>query len=189
MTIGRLGCAAGAAILAALLGGCQTMNDLLDDKPAGQSEKEESAAAVAPQDVSFVEKADAAGNREVALGELALEVSKTKSVDDLAQQMVTDHKAAGEKLRAIAMGDSIDVPTGPSAAQTAADAGLAGLKGKDFDRAYADTMVKDHEAAVALFESEVAQGSDKALVAFARDTLPTLKMHLEHARNVLASLQ
>jgi putative membrane protein len=190
----KISMVAAATVILAALGGCETMNSLLDDKPAGQSENTQSASASAPamapqqQDVTFVQKAAAAGDKEVALGNLALGRSQNVAVDGFAQEMVTDHTQAGQKLMALAKAGSIEVPAAPSEEQVAMDAGLSDLKGKAFDRAYADMMVKDHEEAVALFETEAATGSDPALQAFAQDTLPTLRTHLEHARTLQGSL-
>lgn len=183
---GKLGFAAGAAILAALLGGCDTMNALLDDKP-GNAFSDSPSAETQPQDLAFVQQAAAAGDKEVALGKLAEERSSNAEVDSFAEQMVSDHGAANSELLAIAGEREIDVPAPPAEAPGAAD--LATLQGKAFDAAYVDLMVKDHEEAVALFEAQVGQGSDEALVAFAEEKLPTLRAHLEHARTLQNSLQ
>lgn len=192
MSYGKLIGAAAAALVVVALGGCETMNSLLDDKPAGQSESEstQAAAAMPPQqqDVTFVQTAAAAGSKEVALGELAVERSTNAAVDSFAQEMVTDHSQSNIELMALAEANSIDVPAAPSEEQAATEAGLENLNGKAFDAAYAEQMVKDHEAAVALFEAQAAQGSDPELAAFAQEKLPTLRAHLEHARTLQSSL-
>jgi putative membrane protein len=192
MAYGKLTSAAAAALIVAALGGCETMNALLDDKPAGQTESDgaQSAAAMPPQqqDVTFVQTAAAASSKEVALGELAVERSTNPAIDSFAQEMVTDHGAANTELMGLAEARSIDVPAAPSEAEAATEAGLGSLEGKAFDAAYAEQMVKDHEAAVALFEAQAAQGADPALAAFAEEKLPTLREHLEHARTLQSSL-
>lgn len=187
MGYGKLVGAAAAALVVVALAGCDTMDALLDDKPGnafGQTE------AVAPQeqDVAFAAEAAMAGSTEVLLGQLALEKSNIAAVKTFAQEMVTDHGAANAELTALAEAREIDLPTPPTQAQAAADAGLAALEGTAFEQAYADKMVKDHEAAVALFEAEAANGGDAALKAFAQETLPTLRTHLEHARALQSSL-
>ena len=183
----RVHIAAGAALFAIALGGCDTMNALLDDKPAGVTEQAE-ATPPPQQDVTFVQTAAVAGTKEVALGELALQRSDRDDVEGFAQQMVTDHSAANEELMAIAGERKIEVPATPSQQETAASAGLGSLEGRSFDAAYVDQMVKDHEAAVALFEAQAASGTDPALVAFAEEKLPALRAHLEHARTLQNSL-
>src|SRR6185312_9909376 len=61
---------------------------------------------------------------------------------------------------------------------------LEGLKGEQFDRAYLQQLVKDHEKAVALFQREADRGKNAELKQFANDTLPTLKDHLQMAKNL-----
>ena len=48
----------------------------------------------------------------------------------------------------------------------------------DFDSHYVSAQVKAHQAAVALFKSEVDGGRDNDLKEFAAETLPTLEKHL-----------
>ena len=65
---------------------------------------------------------------------------------------------------------------------------LAGKDGAGFDRAYIDAMVEDHEKAVRLFTDYQASGGNAALVAFARETLPVLRHHLDEAKGLQKSL-
>lgn len=56
--------------------------------------------------------------------------------------------------------------------------------GADFDKAYAEQMVKDHDKTVALFEDAAKNAVDADLKAFANKTLPTLKAHQAHAKAI-----
>jgi putative membrane protein len=58
---------------------------------------------------------------------------------------------------------------------------------KSFDQAYANNQVKAHEATIALFEEEAANGKDADLKKFAADTLPKLKHHLDEAKKLAAA--
>ncbi len=49
-------------------------------------------------------------------------------------------------------------------------------------------MVKDHEKAIKAFQKESAKGKDTDLVAFAKNTLPTLEQHLNHAESIDGTL-
>jgi len=51
----------------------------------------------------------------------------------------------------------------------------------DFDKEYSEKMVKDHKNAVDLFEKAANDGNDSDIKAWASNTLPTLRKHLEHA--------
>jgi len=56
------------------------------------------------------------------------------------------------------------------------------MSGAEFDRAYMNMMVSDHNKDVAEFEKESTKGGDPDLKAFAAKTLPTLKEHQQMAK-------
>ena len=142
------------------------------------------AASPHPADAGFVQKASAAGMAEVELSKLAATNASSAEVKSFAETMVTDHTAANEKLTAIARDKSIKPAAGPDATSTAAIASLKTKTGAAFDKQYEAIMLKDHKAAVALFEKEATSGQDSDLKAFANDTLPTLKHHLAMATDL-----
>ena len=59
---------------------------------------------------------------------------------------------------------------------------LSAMSGAEFDRAYMNMMVSDHNKDVAEFEKESTKGGDPDLKAFAAKTLPTLKEHQQMAK-------
>ena len=61
---------------------------------------------------------------------------------------------------------------------------LSKLQGVQFDRAYVQSMVKDHIKDVSAFEKETSSGSDPKLKDFANRTLPRLKDHLREAKEI-----
>ena len=100
------------------------------------------------------------------------------------QRMVQDHGQANEKLMAIAEQKGIQLPQElPEDAQQKYEE-LQQLSDAEFDRAYMDEMVKDHEKDVHAFEQQAESGQDPDLRAFAEETLPTLREHLEMAKEV-----
>jgi putative membrane protein len=147
-----------------------------------------SAMAGSMQPGSFVSKAATAGIEEVQLADLALSKSSNADVKAFAQKMKDDHSKANVKLSSIASADSIDVPTSLTAEQQSDVDGLKAKSGADFDKAYADFMVTDHQKAVALFESASSGASTPELRQFASDTLPTLRSHLQMAQTLQSGL-
>jgi putative membrane protein len=174
---------AGAALLLAALGGCDTMNALLDDKP-GNAFAETEAMPPQEQDATFVQTAAKDGAKEVALGELAVEKAASPAVKAFAERMVSDHGATNTELRTLADSRDLEVPAMPPEGQDPATTEMETLSGKAFDEAYVELMVAEHEKAVALFEAQASAGSDPALVAFAEEKLPTLRQHLAHAQGL-----
>ena len=66
---------------------------------------------------------------------------------------------------------------------------LAGLSGADFDRAYVNMMVKDHEKDVKEFEKASAKATDPDIRAWATSTLPTLREHLQQIRDIQSRMK
>ncbi|WP_369928988.1 DUF4142 domain-containing protein [Xanthomonas sp. NCPPB 2632] len=137
-------------------------------------------------DAKFVEAASAAGLAEVSLGKLGAQQGQSQEVKAFGQQMVDDHGKANDELKTIADGKSIPVSTMPMAPDAKAAAMIAKKQGADFDAAFKKKMVADHEKAVMLFTKESTAGKDPDLKAFATKTLPTLKHHLEMAKQLPA---
>jgi putative membrane protein len=122
-------------------------------------------------DQTFVQKASAAGLAEVADAQKAGQMATRDDVRRAAQQLLTDHQAANAKLKTLAERKNLPLSTSPAPAPPAPTAG-------DFDSQYIAAQIKAHQAAVALFKSEVDGGRDNDLKAFATETLPTLEKHL-----------
>jgi putative membrane protein len=140
------------------------------------------AADAAVQDEDFAMKAAAAGKKEVELGRLASRRGRSAAVKSFGRRMVTDHTMAGNRLKALAARKGITLPRELDADGRAAMDQLSSLRGREFDRAYMEMMVSDHEKALADFETESRSGADRGLRNFARQALPTLRMHLRMAR-------
>ncbi|HEU6448063.1 MAG TPA: DUF4142 domain-containing protein [Verrucomicrobiae bacterium] len=61
---------------------------------------------------------------------------------------------------------------------------LENLSGSDFDRAYANEMVHDHQQDVQKFQVASQSLSDQKLKTYAQQCLPTLREHLRMAENM-----
>jgi len=142
------------------------------------------AVAADNPDAKFYKAAAEGGIAEVEAGKLAQNKSSDSSVQDFGAMMVTDHSAANDKLKALAASKDLKLPTSSSVTQMATKAKLDVLLWKIFDSAYVKAMIKDHEAAVAMFKREIAQGQDPDAKAFATATLPTLQAHLKKIRSI-----
>jgi putative membrane protein len=133
-------------------------------------------------DTSFYEQALTAGDKEIAAAKLA-EKNGGDKVKDFAKMLVTDHTAMGKKVKDAA-GTSVTEPTTPP--DTSA---LDGKTGKDFDKAFVDQMVTDHQNAVALFDNASKNASTDKAKKLASDALPKLQKHLDEAQKLQASMQ
>jgi putative membrane protein len=138
-------------------------------------------------DATFYKRAAEGGIAEVQMGQLAQDKSSTQSVKDFGAMMIKDHSAANEKLKAIAAGKGIKLPTSPSVMQRASKTKLEVLSGNTFDKSYIKGMVEDHQEDIKEFQQEVSGGQDPDAKAFAATTLPTLKAHLKKIQEIASA--
>lgn len=140
-------------------------------------------------DGAFMTKAAQGGMAEVELGNLAVERASSPKVKEFGQRMVTDHSKANDDLKALSSKKGMTPPSGLDGASQATKDKLSRLNGADFDHAYMQDMVKDHQKDIAEFQKEADHGSDPDVKAFASKTLPTLQDHLRMAQDTLAAVK
>jgi len=122
------------------------------------------------------------GMMEVKLGQLAQTNGTNASVKELGKMMEMDHGKAGEELKAWAAKYNVTLPVvlGNDAQKTYDD--LAAKKGADFDKAYAEMMVDDHEKDIKKFKDEADNGKNAELRTWAMGKLPVLQHHLDMSK-------
>ncbi|MGI8495399.1 MAG: DUF4142 domain-containing protein [Pyrinomonadaceae bacterium] len=135
-------------------------------------------------DKEFMNKAAQSGMAEVALGKMAADKAKAPEVKAFGQRMVTDHSKANDDLKAVAAKLNVTLPTEVNSEQKEMMDKLSKLSGADFDKEYVPGMVEDHEKDVADFQKQSESASNGDVKAFAANTLPTLKSHLEQIKSI-----
>ena len=151
---------------------------------ASTSRVEKNPVTLSKDDSTFVIKAADAGMTEVQLGNIAQQNAANDKVKQFGQMMVKDHSAAGDQLKKIAQSKNIMIPDSLSSDSKKHVAELQKKKGKEFDRAYMKMMVAGHEKVLKEFETEQSKGADAELKAFAAQTVPTIKGHLDSAKAI-----
>lgn len=141
-----------------------------------------------PDDRLFAILVGEGGKAEVALGELAAERASSNAVAEFGRRMVEDHTAANEKLAGIAEDSGIPLPEELNAEHQAMLEKLQELEGAEFDLAYMQGQLVDHQKTTNLLIWEIGFGQDGALQRFAAATLPTVLDHLEQARAIIGEL-
>lgn len=135
------------------------------------------ADTVAQEDKDFMNEAAQGGMAEVKLGELAKTKAENAAVKSFGERMVTDHTKVNDEMKTLATKKGVTLPTDLSSEDQKLYDDLSKKSGADFDKAYIDAMVKDHDQDVAAFEKTEKATKDKDLKAFINKTLPTLKTH------------
>jgi putative membrane protein len=147
------------------------------------------SSATAMADTTFASKAAVGGMAEVALGKMAAAKGTDAKVKGFGKMMVMDHGKANAELMSIAKAKNIVLPTGLDAEHQAKSDSLSKLSGKDFDKAYVQTMVEGHKKTLALMQSEASGGKDTELKAFAAKTAPVVQMHLTEILKIQSGLK
>jgi putative membrane protein len=129
----------------------------------------------------FVKNAAMSDMYEITSSKLAATMSSSSAVKKFAAQMITAHTATTAGLKAAIAKDGVkDMPPAKLDAehQGLIDA-LKATKGDAFDTLYKSQQTDAHTKALALMQSYATSGDQAALKAFASDTAPKVKSHLD----------
>lgn len=140
------------------------------------------------QDTVFAMAAARGGMAEVEMGKLAAEKASSPDVKAFGQQMIDDHSKANEQLKSVADKQNLTLPGNMTGKQQAMYDMLKTKTGAEFDKAYVDAMVKDHEEDVKEFQREADKGKDEQIKAFAAETLPVIQGRLEKIKAIQSKI-
>jgi len=136
-----------------------------------------------------LQKLHAANQAEVQLGTLAQQSAGSSQVKAFGRQMVADHGKNDQQLATMAR--SLGVSLQGDAFQQKQQEGqdmrkeVQGKTGREFDRAYTDLMVKDHEKdarEVGELARQAREAGQSQLAAFLSATEQKMKGHLTHVQ-------
>jgi putative membrane protein len=143
-------------------------------------------ARVAPSDAGFAQQTAASNSAEIELARLAYVRAQSPDVRAFARQMLINHREMAIELDNFALERGYLVAWRIEPDKVATVERLSVLEGAAFDRAYMAEMVAAHEDAVARLEAQAASGLQTA--SLANESLPTVRHHLEMARELDARL-
>lgn len=136
------------------------------------------------QDASFAREACQAGATGVEIGKLAARNTSNREVRALAKDISNDHAKADKELGKLFARKGVPPEHELSPDFQHSLDRLASLTGGEFDQAFKETMIEDHERAIPLFQKQAEQGTDPDLRAFAQKQLPYLREHLAMAQRL-----
>ncbi|SDB61941.1 DUF4142 domain-containing protein [Belnapia rosea] len=165
-----------AALMPALLLGCAQTQQAADTTVAAA--KAQVNPTLSTTDAGFMTTATRGGLAEVQMGQLAQRNGRSPAVKRFGERMVADHSKTNQEMLALAQQKQITPPDSMGAQHQAIYDRLAGLRGREFDRAYIQAMVEDHREDVQAFQTEAQDGTDPDVRAFAQRHLPVLQEHL-----------
>lgn len=132
-------------------------------------------------DQKFIKEAGQGNATEVEMGKLAQQNGASEGVKQFGQRLAADHGKANEELKQIADKHGVSLAAEPH--QKDIDK-FSKLKGAQFDKAFAEHMVKDHKKDIAKFRTEAKKGKSADVKTFASNALPTLEEHLKLAQGL-----
>jgi putative membrane protein len=142
--------------------------------------------AASNPDESFFKDAAQAGLSEVQAGRTAEQKGTSPAVKEFAAMMVKDHSAANAKLKKIATSKGVELPDSPGVMQKAMNKKTDLHSGDSFDKDYIQNQIKAHKDTIELLQKEISSGQDPDAKAFATETLPKVKAHLDKINKIAA---
>ncbi len=170
-------------MIVVIIGTSSCMNNKPEDtkEVAEESNDAKFNKSSSEKDAAFLVDAAELNMENSSLGQLAQQKGTMSHVKELGKMMEDVHTKSLVDLTALAKTKNISLPTSQTENGQEAYKKLNDKSAKDFDKAYADMMVKGHIDAIALFEKASTECTDSDIKAWATATLPTLRTHLDHS--------
>ena len=135
----------------------------------------------------FIQKASVGGNFEIQSSQIALQKSQNPEIKSFAQEMINDHGKANDDLKATVSDEGLDsskLNSGVDAKHQAILDKLNADSAVNFDADYIKAQKDAHVETIALLQKYSSKGDDAGLKAFAIKTLPVVKGHAQHVKEL-----
>jgi putative membrane protein len=103
--------------------------------------------------------------------------------------MIKDHTEANGKIKELAASHHVEVPSRVSNDKADMIGKLNKKDRSDFDKAYIDMMVDDHQEDIKEFEEAGNKINDTQVKQFINSTLPVLRKHLDSCTAIRDALK
>jgi putative membrane protein len=126
---------------------------------------------------------------EIQSSQLALGKAQSAQVKAFAKQMIAEHTATTNQLKALAAKQEVGraLPTELDPRHKAMLDALKGASGASFDKAYIDQQTTAHQEALLLHGNYASKGQFDDLKAFATATTPKIQHHAELLKQLSAA--
>lgn len=158
----------------------------IDAKEIAQEENEEKFdnSKQDEKDSLYLVEAAETDNKEIEIGKLAQEKSTDPDVKAFGKMMVDDHTQAAGDVKKLAARKNISLPDSMTEEARKEYDDLNKKSGLDFDKKFAEMMVKGHEKAIDKMTEAAEEAADEEIRYWATNKIPTLTEHLEHAKSL-----
>jgi Predicted outer membrane protein len=194
-------CAAAASALT--LAACNRQEAATNDANPGQSQPVNAAqdamgAAVgtisastlgANSTTAFVENAAMSDMYEIEAGKLAQQKGQHADVKAFGKQMVADHTAMSNELKALLQKHNLTAPAELDQRRKGMLDNLIAANGADFDKAYIAQQDAAHGEAHTLMTGYAQNGDNADLKALAQKAAPKIQSHHDRVNQIKQALQ
>jgi len=188
-----------AAVSALALAACSRQEAATNEANPGQSEPVNAAqdavgAAVGQTSAAtlganttegFVTSAATSDMYEIQAGQMAQQKAQSAGVKAFAKQMVTDHTAMSNELKAVASKVNVALPTELDQRRKGMIDNLTAASGADFDKVYLAQQDAAHGEAHTLLQGYADNGDNPELKALAQKALPKVKGHHDQVKKLM----
>jgi len=162
-----------------------TNHDSAEGKEIAQEKNDESLRdSTGEKDADLAVAMADRGMLEVTLAEVAIRNGSSTAVKKFAEVMLTDHSKTNTELKELADKKNIALPVSLSEESLKKVMELSSKTSGDFDKAYADEMVRNHKKTVDSFRRVAERGNDSDLKNWAEAKLTTVEHHLTMAEDM-----
>jgi putative membrane protein len=139
-------------------------------------------------DSGFIRQVGSMNLLEVRLGTLAGQRSSNATVKQFAQQMVSSHSSMGQQWASLAEQNRLPTSAPMNSIQQRQAEQLSKLSGAEFDRAYMNAMVADHEQDAGGLQRIGTYAQSAEVKRLAANGLAATQQHLSRARQVASQV-
>ncbi|MES2380746.1 MAG: DUF4142 domain-containing protein [Bacteroidota bacterium] len=135
----------------------------------------------AENDAQYLVDAYSIGIYELEASQHAKQKAVSNNVKTLASEMVEAHAKMNVSLKSLADKKQVSVPVKLTDDQMKEIKDCSDKKGAEYDKAYIEKIVSDHEKAIKLSEAAAEKAHDPEIRNLFSSSLPALRHHLEMA--------
>jgi putative membrane protein len=172
-----------------LTSGTTSSNSAADNNTMVSTDKKSSPAANS-NELSLLKELHQTNLAEIKLGQLAQQKAAASRVKDLGRRIEMDHQFADQKIQALARSRGSDLSSGAiEKEQSDKIQSLEGLDGKNFDRAFVQMMVSDHQSDISRLTAIPDDQNDVDVNRFVKKVVPILGQHREVSQKLASNLE
>jgi putative membrane protein len=136
----------------------------------------------------FLKNGTEASLTAVKASGLAISNSKNQKIIQFAKTMIDDHTVLADDLKKLETDNFVTTSDTINPVHVQTIANLEQKKATDFDKAYMDMLISEHERELTIYKAATRDKSPN-VSDFAQKTMPSLQAHLDSAKRIAAILK